>query len=222
MRESQSSTLLSDKQRQRIQLRHKHSIERFGYSAQALLWSSKEVQFKRFEVLSQVLAEGGDTVSVLDVGCGFADLYDYLLAQGFAIDYQGIDLSADMVQSAKFQHKTIKVEQGDLFDFNPAEQSYDYILLSGALNEVVESTTEQETESSGEYAKAVIKRMYQSCRKAVAFNLLDARHEWIRSRVDLQSFKPEEIVEYCRIFADKVTWQDDYLDNDFTVFLYKD
>lgn len=217
-----TQTELCGKQRQRIQLRHKHSIERFGYSAQALLWSSKEVQFKRFEVLSQVFVSAADKVSVLDVGCGFADLHDYLLAQGVVIDYQGIDLSADMVQSAQFLHKGIKVVQGDLFDFNPAEQSYDYVLLSGALNEVVEATIERDAKSSGEYAKAVIKRMYQSCRKAVAFNLLDARHEWIKSRVDLQSFIPEDIVEYCQSFADKVTWQDDYLDNDFTVFLYKD
>ncbi|HHT00601.1 MAG TPA: class I SAM-dependent methyltransferase [Thiomicrospira sp.] len=215
------SELLSQQQRLRIQSRHKLSIERHGYEPQALYWSSREVQQIRFKKLSELLPRN-QLCSVLDVGCGFGDLKAYLEQQGFKIDYQGIDLSQDMVKSARFQYPGIKVHQGDLFDLNPANQQFDFILLSGSLNEVVETELEGTAEHQGRYAKAVIHKMFDSCKKGVAFNLLDARHAWIQSRPDLQSFIPYELEEYCKTFASKVTWEDGYLDNDFTVFLYRD
>lgn len=218
-----SKSLLSEKQRLRIQTRHKYALERFGYTPQALFWSSREIQQKRFEILAQVFdsAKTQQAGSLLDVGCGFGDLREYLRQNGVLVDYHGVDLSADMVQSAAFQYPGIQVVQGDLFDLNPAEESFDYVLLSGALNEVVETDVEHNAEYRGRYAKEVMRRMYQTCRIAVAFNLLDARNQWVQTRPDLQSFAPLEIVDYCRTFASKVTWRDGYLDNDFTVFLYK-
>ena len=214
------SERLSDKQRLRIQTRHKASIEHYGYKPQALYWSSQEIQFIRFKKLSEILPRN-QACSILDVGCGFADLKGYLEQQGFDIDYTGIDLSEDMVRSAGFQNPGIKVEQGDLFDFNPAEQQFDFVLLSGALNEVVETEIEDTAEFKGRYAKAVIRKMYDSCKHGVAFNLLDNRNAWVTERSDLQSFQPDDIQTYCQTFANQVSWQDGYVDNDFTVFLYR-
>jgi len=211
---------LSDKQRLRIQTRHKVSIEHYGYKPQALYWSSQEIQFIRFKKLSEMLPRK-QACSLLDIGCGFGDLKAYLEEQGFKLDYTGIDLSADMVRSAGFQYPGIQVFQGDLFDFNPAEKQYDFVLLSGALNEVVETELEGTSHQQGQYAKAVIRKMYDSCKQGVAFNLLDKRNAWVASRPDLQSFQPEEIVEYCKTFARNVSWQDGYVDNDFTVFLVR-
>ncbi|WP_178861655.1 class I SAM-dependent methyltransferase [Thiomicrorhabdus cannonii] len=215
--------LLSEKQRLRIQTRHRYSLERFGYTPQALFWSSREIQQQRFEILAQVFdaSKTQQAGSVLDVGCGFGDLRAFLQKNDIHVDYQGIDLSADMVQSAGFQYPGIQVMQGDLFDLNPADESFDYVLLSGALNEVVETEAEHNAGHEGRYAKAVIRRMYQTCRIAVAFNLLDARNQWVRARSDLQSFEPQQIVDYCRSFASRVVCCEGYLDNDFTVFLYK-
>lgn len=211
---------LSEKQRLRIQTRHKASIEYYGYKPQALYWSSREIQLIRFKKLSEILPKK-QACSILDVGCGFGDLRAYLLQQGFKIDYTGIDLSSDMVKSAGFQYPGINVLQGDLFDFNPQRQQFDFVLLSGALNEVVETEVEGTAKFKGRYAKAIIRKLYDSCKQGVAFNLLDARNAWVVSRPDLQSFQPEEIAAYCSEFATNVSWQDGYVDNDFTVFLYR-
>lgn len=226
MNPENSSHLLNAKQRQRIQTRHKVSIERFGYQAQALYWSSREIQRIRFDILAQVFehkafAIEGHAWSVLDVGCGFGDLRNHLWDKGVDIDYVGIDLSEDMIQSARFQYPDIYVREGDIFDQKFAEQQFDFVLLSGALNEVVETEEEIAEKGKGHYARAVMAEMYRICKEGVAFNLLDARNEWVKSRPDLQSFAPQEVVEYCESFADQVIWEDGYLDNDFTVFLYK-
>lgn len=215
------TSTLSDAHRQRIQMRHKRSIERCGYHAQALFWTSAEVQLTRFKILAQLLPSPKRKVafSLLDVGCGFGDLHAFLSHQGYDVNYTGIDLSADMVQSAGFKYPGIHVQQGEIFDFDFADNQFDYVFLSGALNEVVE--TGEDTAHEGRYAKAVIAEMYRIARLGVAFNLLDARNEMLYARQELQSFFPVEIQLYCRTFAARSWIQDDYLDNDFSIFLSK-
>jgi SAM-dependent methyltransferase len=216
--------MLNPKQRLRIETRHRDSIQRHGYRVGALFWSSTEIQHIRFEVLSQIMdgytddsRQNKQPYSVLDVGCGFGDLKHYLSEKGEQTVYHGIDVSPDMVRSAGFQSPGIHIETGDIFDLDPPRNSYDFVLLSGALNEVVDDKPAQE----GDYARAVIQKMYHAADKAVAFNLLDARHEWTANRPDLQSFMPDQIIEFCQSFAREVRLVDGYLENDFTVYLFK-
>jgi len=58
--------------------------------------------------------------------------------------------------------------------------------------------------------------MYALCCKGVAFNLLDARY--MRAH-DLQSHQPDEMLTYCRNLCRNCTLRDDYLDNDFTIWM---
>jgi len=216
---------LSDKQRLRIQTRHRVSVERYGYQPQALYWSNREIQEIRFQKLIEILPPANQinhqAWSLLDVGCGFADLLDYLKTQHYQPDYTGIDISPEMVLGAKSMHPDSVIKEGELSDFDFNCSQFDYVMLSGALNEVVETEVEGTHEQQGEYAKSVIKTMYSISRKGVAFNLLDARHEWVNSRYDLQSFLPNQIVDFCQGFANRVELVEGYLENDFTIYLRK-
>ena len=58
--------------------------------------------------------------------------------------------------------------------------------------------------------------MYALCCKGAAFNLLDARH---MKAHDLQSHRPDEMLAYCRNLCPDCTLRDDYLDNDFTIWM---
>ena len=222
----QNSTLrLSDKQRLRIQTRHKVSVERYGYQPQALYWSNRDIQEIRFQKLIEILptskALKHQAWSVLDVGCGFADLVNFLERQAYFPDYIGLDLSPEMVLGAGAMHPNITLFEGELAECAFEQNQFDYVMLSGALNEVVETEVEGTVEFMGSYAKSVIKEMYRICKKGVAFNLLDSRNEWVKSRFDLQSFLPNEIAQFCEGFADEVIVVDGYLENDFTLYLKK-
>jgi SAM-dependent methyltransferase len=232
-----SSTRLSDKQRLRIQTRHRASIENYGYQPQALYWSDRVIQEIRFKTLvgllpnslcmaKEPLNESDQAWSLLDVGCGFADFKRYLNQQGFYPHYQGLDVSPAVVHAARAIDSNILIYEGELFDSALSDDKlganqFDYVMLSGALNEVVETEVEGTAAFYGDYARATLEKMYAMCRYGVAFNLLDARHPWVASRSDLQSFLPTDIVAFCQTFAKKVTLVDGYLDNDFTVYLHK-
>ncbi|NPA72254.1 MAG: class I SAM-dependent methyltransferase [Gammaproteobacteria bacterium] len=217
---------LSDKQRLRIQTRHKVSIQNYGYQPQALFWSNQEIQELRFQKLLEFLPDyiqvgGQEMWSLLDVGCGFADFYRYFQRHDLTPDYTGIDLSPDMVAGALALSKNLNIQVGELADFDYADNQFDFVMLSGALNEVVETEIEGTLSEQGNYAKSVISKMYQISKFGIAFNLLDRRYAWHQSRPDLQSFYPDEMLEFCQSFADEVVLIEGYLENDFTLYLTK-
>ncbi|WEJ63496.1 class I SAM-dependent methyltransferase [Thiomicrorhabdus lithotrophica] len=216
---------LSNTQRQRIQTRHKASVERYGYQPQALYWSNRDIQEIRFQQLMGILPSSADLKhqawSLLDVGCGFADLVGFLQRHEYFPTYAGIDISPQVVLGAKSMNSGLDIQEGELADFDFKVRDFDYVMLSGALNEVVETEIEGTAQQQGEYAKSVIKTMYQICKKGVAFNLLDSRNEWVKSRFDLQSFLPEDIIQFCQAFANDVELVEGYLENDFTIYLRK-
>ncbi len=200
-------------QRERIIKRHHHSIWMHGQCPQALYWENREVQEIRFEVLLGCGVKTGD--SVLDVGCGFADLYHYMRDKGIAVDYTGIDLSPDMIEIANRRAPALSLFQGDLLDFNPPEKSYDWVLLSGALNEPLQD--------EGAYLRAMLPRLYSTCRKGLAFNLLNDDYEWTeRERYTLQACKPDEIMAQLNTLSPHAMVRIDYLDVDASYFVWRD
>ena len=201
---------LSDEQRQRIVDRHRDSLTRFGHAPAALYWSSREVQELRFRMLCDIGIAAGD--SVLDVGCGFADLKGWIERWRCPVRYTGIDLSPDLLAVAAREYPDARLLRGDIFDLRAQPESYDWVVLSGALSEPLSD--------EGRYAKAVIARMFQLARKGIAFNLLDARTKLLFS-FGLQRFDPADMLAHCRSLTPHCQLHDDYLDNDFTIWMYK-
>lgn len=205
------SSALSNALRKQIVNSQRDAWVRHGYHPNALLWSSQEVQFKRFSVLLEIGLE--EKASILDVGCGFGDMADYMENNKKECTYTGIDLSTELLDEAGKRHVGIRLYEGDLFDFDPDDNSYDYVFLSGTLN--------RNLNDDGAYAYKTLQKMFEVCRIGIAFNLLDRRHEWTASRWDLESFYPQEVLKFIDRFASKSKLIDDYLDNDFTVLAWK-
>ncbi len=211
-------------QRKQIVDSQRGAWRQHGFHPNALFWSSKEVQYLRFEVLMDVFDQRdmAETKSVLDIGCGFGEFADYMSGQGVNIAYTGIDLSSELITEGQKRYPDINLIEADLFEFDPADNSYDYVFLSGALN--------RQLNDNGDYAYRTIKRMFEVSKKGVAFNLLNANHEWTASRWDLQSFNPDDVMDYVTKLlpsellnkrSSHVIIRDDYLENDFTVLLDK-
>ena len=203
---------MQSKQRQRIIARHKSSLYQHGYGPQSLYWQDGQVQQLRFEVLLRCGIKSGD--SVLDVGCGLADLKYYLDERGIEVDYHGVDLSPDLVEAAQTRDPQLSLVVGDLFDLDPPAESYDWVLLSGALNEPLGD--------NGEYMARCITRMYQVARKGIAFNLLNADYGWSEQQLyQLQPYSPADVIKLLQKLSTDVCSRDDYLETDVSYFVWK-
>jgi len=203
---------MDKEQRQQLVDRHRASLARHGYSSKALFWESRGVQKTRFRVLTEIGIRSGD--SVLDIGCGFGDLEGFLQGQGLTVGYTGIDLSPEIVDRAVELHPDATILAGELFDFDWPPHAFDWVLLSGTLN--------WQLHDDGAYARRLIARMFELCRKGVAFNMLDARHPDMKAQAEFVAFDPDAMLAFCRNITAECRCRTDYLDHDFTIYMCRE
>ena len=181
----------------------------FGHDPRAVSWSSRSTQQIRFEILSDIADLNHQ--SILDVGCGQADFYPYVTSK-MNLHYTGIDFSSEMISFAK-RHYPEGFFHVENF-LNPKfKTKYDYVICSGALNYHIPN---QET-----FIKRAILKLWSHAKKGVAFNLLSPlTPQSEREEEGLYYYNPEEILTYCKTITPHLKMIQDYLPNDFTIYLY--
>ena len=184
-------------------------LESFGPSPAALGWRSQITQRIRFEVLAQI----GDLheASVLDVGCGLGDLYEFLRARGLRCRYLGVDITPAMVAAAQKNHPEGNFALLDILTDPPAER-YDYVFASGIFNMKI-------SDNEG-FVRSMLVRMFEICRRAVGANML-CRCAPRQDRA-LHYFNPAEMFLFARTITPLVALRHDYHLDDFTLYLYRE
>ncbi len=193
-----------------IQNFHQHRIQHFGEeTVEALGWKNKYSQQKRFEILCQIADLEGQ--NILDVGCGHGDLKIFLDERLRDFNYIGVDQMKEFIEVANDFFKddpTTHFIEGDFSKVFFSE--VDYILGSGAFGYKCQRE---------EYYWETIMHLYNNCKKGVAFNMLDDRY--FKDHPLLKSHNKEEVVKFCDRLASRIEVVDGYLEDDFTVFMYK-
>ena len=99
---------VGQEQAERYLTPYRDAAEEFGAGFGALLWASPKTQRARFEAIRRACSlEGRD---ILDVGCGRADLLDYLLANGvpfadIVVETHSIDTEQQVHRLAAIAHE---------------------------------------------------------------------------------------------------------------------
>nr|WP_315175943.1 class I SAM-dependent methyltransferase [uncultured Flavobacterium sp.] len=192
-----------------IQKFHADKIEKYGSeSAQSLAWFSVDDQLKRFEILTKI----GDLndKSILDIGCGNGDLCYYLSQHFTNFSYHGIDMIPAFLDNAIEKNKDFPDTTFYLGDFMKGNlPQTDYILVSGSLNY---------KNSNPDFIFKAIAHLYAHCNKGLGFNLLS---DTINPDGILMSYSPETIINFCKTLSNNIVLKEDYIENDFTVMVYK-
>ncbi|MFO1258965.1 MAG: class I SAM-dependent methyltransferase [Gammaproteobacteria bacterium] len=168
-------------------------------------WSSEESQFLRFKVLCEVSNHIFKS-NILDVGCGFGHLVDYLVKNQFEGSYKGIDIVDQMIMVAKKRHPSFHFETNDLDSIHP--ENHDYILASGIF-----------TFSDWENMRIHIQQLFSFCRKGIAFNTLRLSNR-LREE-ELFYADPLETLTFCKSITPHAILRQDYMLEDFTVYMHK-
>ncbi|MCU0641869.1 MAG: class I SAM-dependent methyltransferase [Candidatus Margulisbacteria bacterium] len=201
-------------------------LAKHGDSPLALDWNSRESQRLRYEILKELFLYGkkGSGITVLDVGCGFGDLYGYFKAEGLVnrhkISYTGSDISPKILEVARKKYPAAKFELKDILTDRQVPQ-YDYVFCSGALN--IRTTGKEE---HLELVKEMIFRMYDLARYGAALNFLGEGMLPVADQDDVNSgryffFQPELILSYVRFVCGRYILRHDYHAGDFTVYMLK-
>jgi SAM-dependent methyltransferase len=172
---------------------YRDKIRQFGGTAQGMDWKNVDTQNLRFEIISRYI-DFVTNPSVLDVGCGNGEFYNYVQLHGKKIEYNGIDTVPEMVEMTRTRFGEDKAVIQDLLSYQPAK-NYDFVIASGTFNAKL-SVSEKEWEK---YFYSNLKKMFELCDKAVVFNCMTSFVDYTYDRLyypslsDLTSFIVKEL-----------------------------
>jgi SAM-dependent methyltransferase len=176
-----------------------------------------EAQESRFEQLLKIINEKSN-FSINDVGCGYANLFDYLKLQGFQdFRYYGSDISEEMIKKSLSLHVTDNIEIKLIKSISEIKVS-DYSLASGLFNSIRSASLEDWSN----YITESLIQMNQKSLRGFAFNMLTSYSDEERKRDDLYYGDPLFYFDYCKKnFSNNIALLHDYDMYDFTILVRK-
>lgn len=185
-----------------------------GPTARGMDWKDAASQRLRFQLLCEVCDLEGK--SVHEIGAGAGHLYDYLRERGIGALYSGSDLSQAMVDAARRLHPGVPFERRDLL-LDPPSELHDVVVCSGVFHVKLQHPEAEWRR----FVEAALRRMYESCRVAIAFNLMSDRVDFRSDR--LYYANAGEMLDFCRRELSRfVTLRHDYPLYEYTVYVYRE
>jgi SAM-dependent methyltransferase len=188
-------------------------VEEHGATARGVDWNSPESQRLRFDQLAHLWeGEREQTMGLIDYGCGYGALVDYLSERRIPCRYQGFDISDAMIRAAQSRADEDRRFTTD----ESALTRADYAVASGIFNVRLSSTDD----AWHDYMRSTIDRLAALGSKGFAFNALTSYSDADRRRDDLYYADPLHWFDYCkRTHSRLVTLLHDYPLYEFTLLV---
>lgn len=192
---------------------YSNKIKSHGATSQGVDWNGEESHFLRFEQLVKVLPQ--NKVSILDYGCGFGSLIDFLNKKKFNYKYFGFDISKDMIDAAKNKYVEKEIQFTQELD---RSQTFDYTIANGIFNVKLDSSDEDWTK----YIIDTLIQINELSSKGFAFNILTSFSDEEYKKSNLHYADPMFYFNYCKQnFSRNVALLHDYDLYEFTILVKK-
>ena len=185
-----------------------------GETPQGVDWNGAEGQLLRFDQLCRII-DPSHRFSLLDFGCGYGALFDYLQSSHSDFSYLGLDVSSDMIAAAVKRNKASTAQF--ICGSEPSQQS-DYAVASGVFNVRLDQS---DLEWQG-YIEATLVTLNAASRKGFSFNCLTAYSDADRKKPYLFYADPCYFFDLCKKkYSRNVALLHDYGLYEFTILVRK-
>lgn len=141
---------------------HRHGVKTLG-------WGSTEMQEYRFEQVLQKVDVNGK--SLLDIGCGFGDLYNYVKKRGDELtNYVGWDITPDLIKDTLIKDE-VTLEIKDISQETISGPVADVGVMLGLLNWKWENAEENYA-----YSKRLIKNALACVNETLVIDFLSTNY----------------------------------------------
>ncbi|MCA9789035.1 MAG: class I SAM-dependent methyltransferase [Cyanobacteria bacterium HKST-UBA05] len=199
---------------------HLDLFETHGATPQGLGWRNQETTDLRYEKMLAVIPAplSKQSVTLLDVGCGFGGLYTYAKTHrpDLNLHYTGIDLCAPMIDHARqlLADDSVCLEVSSLFDYQPGE-AFDFVVCNGILTQKLTTTIP----AMDAYAQALVSRMFELARVGVAFNCMSSKVDYTEDHLYYRH--PLDFLGFCfNTLSPDVRLDHSYPLYEYTIYVY--
>lgn len=196
---------------------YKKTFQKHGATVKGVDWGESEANLHlRYDKMLAVIEKGSaEKPSVLDVGCGYGGLLDYMIKKGINLQYTGIDVEENMVIWAQNAHPEATFIRGDILEVR-IDKQFDYVVCNGILT--------QKLDVQGlvmdEYAGKLIRTMFALCSKGLAFNVMTTKVNFFSNNLYYRN--PAELLSWCLTeITTHIKLDHAYHLYEYTVYLYR-
>ena len=189
---------------------YQRAVKRHGADFPALLWASRRTQELRFDALVRLADPTG--LAVLDLGCGRADFYDFLVKREMTPRrYVGVEGVRELAEAAR--KKRLADARIIVADFvrepRRMQVNADIIYCSGALNTI-----------QGDDFYTTLACAFAAAKRALVFNFLSSS---LLAGVNyLHWHGTTQVMRFARTLTPHVEKLEGYIEGDCTMALWKD
>ena len=192
--------------------RYNERLDKFGYAPESLGWGGgKARQYLRFKTLLEIGIKNED--SILDVGCGFADMFEFLNTTGWNGQYTGIDINSTLLEVAKNVHQQVDVRTINILNTD-LDLKYDWVVSSGIFN------AKLSFEDNLVYTRKMLRKMYDICNQGVAVDFMSTYVDY--QHPDAYHMSPIDLIDFAKNeLKTKLILRMDYLPYEYCIYLKK-
>ncbi len=170
---------------------------------------SQDGQLFRFKKLLEIGDLNGK--SILDIGCGRADLYDYLRHEIKDFKYTGIDIVPELTKVAQSKYPDANIHCRDILE-DPIDDTFDYIFISMVINNNIPNMEV--------FAKQLLNVAFKMANVGLGFNFVSSYVN--HKNPNGINHDPVEMFDFClNELSKQVTISHHYQRCDVSVFVYK-
>lgn len=195
---------------------YENTFRKFGANCQGVDWGTDVYNLNlRYEKMLDIVTEKySNNYTILDVGCGYGGIYEYLVKKGINFNYTGLDVVKDMIDYAQNKHTEAQFIQGDFLE-KSIDDKFDYVVCNGIFTQKLNCGIKE----MDLYCKKIIEKMYDICKVGIAFNMMTNKVNYMTDNLFYTS--PVELLSYCFELTNKIKLDHTYPLYEYTIYLYK-
>lgn len=196
-----------------VREKYQQNYRIYGHCGKSL-FLPKDRNKERFGFLGLILKQYNCSFSLLDFGCGFADLKIYLDQQKFDHSYYGVDIVDEFIEDNinyfKSNHfKTIK-------SVDDVKNSYDFITIFGVFNLIYN----KDIESHKEIIFKSLKHLFTKTNVALIVNFMTDKVDF--KQTDAFHVEPLEIYTWVyNNLSKRLILDQSFLPFEYTLTIFK-
>lgn len=197
--------------------RYQERYKNEGETPRALGWGCTKDQLERFRITCENNDLEGKTV--LDIGCGFADLYGYILKRGIKCRYIGIDIVPEFIEYCKRKYNDAEFINSNIMLEKDRLPSADIVVSVGTLNFKLDYM------ENLEYTKRFMETAFEKAKERVQLDFLSTNITSDYPKEDFVYYhNPKDVLDLAFKLTDNLKLIHNYKpipQKEFTLIMYK-
>jgi hypothetical protein len=189
--------------------RYQQRIAEHGPTFASLNSGTEEKQAIRHSVHSTALR--GSNPSVLEIGCGLADFYKYLLHHKRDCSYHGYDIVPEYIDECRRAYPEAKFTLRNVF-IEGIEGVFDTVVMSQVLNNRYQKS------DNVQVMQRALELAFEHTRVSVSVDMVSTYVDF--RNPDLFYYSPEEVFRIAKVISPRVLLRHDYRAFEFCIQLF--